>query len=219
MAIGHQVIERPGDFGSRPRRSSVYGFLGLRPVYAQHTQAEEDLLARYAAGRKSLAEIGVAEGASAAVLRRCAAPDATIFLIDPFIPGRLPLSLERFIARRYVGAVANGRVEWIERFSHQAVETWKTPLDFLFIDGDHSYEACLRDWSQWSPFVVAGGIVAFHDARVFEGGWTSADWGPVRVIADVFGSGKADGWSVVGGVDSLVVVERAGTADNIPCAA
>lgn len=37
------------------------------------------------------------------------------------------------------------------------------PVDFLFIDGDHTYEGVKRDFELYSPLVSEGGIVAFHD--------------------------------------------------------
>ncbi|MBU37734.1 MAG: methyltransferase, partial [Anaerolineaceae bacterium] len=36
-------------------------------------------------------------------------------------------------------------------------------IDFLFIDGDHRYEAVRRDFQLYSPLLRPGGIVAFHD--------------------------------------------------------
>lgn len=36
-------------------------------------------------------------------------------------------------------------------------------IDLIFIDGDHSYEACKADIVAWSPFVKKGGVIAFHD--------------------------------------------------------
>lgn len=36
-------------------------------------------------------------------------------------------------------------------------------FDFLFIDGDHSYEGVLRDFVAYYPLVRAGGLIAFHD--------------------------------------------------------
>ena len=36
-------------------------------------------------------------------------------------------------------------------------------VDFLFIDGDHTYEGVKRDFEMYSPLVKEGGIVAFHD--------------------------------------------------------
>jgi len=38
-----------------------------------------------------------------------------------------------------------------------------TPIDLLFIDGDHTYEGCLQDYKTYSPLVRPGGIVALHD--------------------------------------------------------
>ena len=36
-------------------------------------------------------------------------------------------------------------------------------IDFLFIDGDHTYEGVKKDFEMYLPFVKRGGIVAFHD--------------------------------------------------------
>jgi cephalosporin hydroxylase len=37
------------------------------------------------------------------------------------------------------------------------------PIDFLFIDGDHSYEGVKADFEIYSPLVKEGGLIAFHD--------------------------------------------------------
>lgn len=37
------------------------------------------------------------------------------------------------------------------------------PIDFLFIDGDHSYEGVKADFERYSPLVKDGGLIAFHD--------------------------------------------------------
>ncbi len=36
-------------------------------------------------------------------------------------------------------------------------------IDFLFIDGDHSYEGVKKDFERYKPFIRDGGIIAFHD--------------------------------------------------------
>lgn len=43
------------------------------------------------------------------------------------------------------------------------------PWDFLFIDGDHKYGACVHDFAFYSHLVRQGGLIAFHDtvAREF----------------------------------------------------
>lgn len=36
-------------------------------------------------------------------------------------------------------------------------------VDFLFIDGDHSYEGVKADFENYAPLVRPGGIIVFHD--------------------------------------------------------
>src|SRR5439155_18420074 len=36
-------------------------------------------------------------------------------------------------------------------------------IDFLFIDGDHSYQGVKSDFSTYSPLVAEGGMIALHD--------------------------------------------------------
>lgn len=43
-----------------------------------------------------------------------------------------------------------------------------TDIDFLFIDGDHSYEGVQKDFEMYSPFVKKGGIISFHDIVISE---------------------------------------------------
>lgn len=35
--------------------------------------------------------------------------------------------------------------------------------DLLFIDGDHSYASCLKDYKEYKHLVREGGFIAFHD--------------------------------------------------------
>jgi len=39
-------------------------------------------------------------------------------------------------------------------------------IDFLFIDGDHTYEGVKKDFELYGPLVRAGGTIAFHDILV-----------------------------------------------------
>ena len=36
-------------------------------------------------------------------------------------------------------------------------------IDFLFIDGDHTYQGVKMDFEMYSPLVRKGGLIAFHD--------------------------------------------------------
>ena len=37
-------------------------------------------------------------------------------------------------------------------------------IDFLFIDGDHSYQGVMKDFEMYAPLVRKGGVITFHDA-------------------------------------------------------
>jgi hypothetical protein len=190
-------------------RHPVYAWLGLRPVLAQHTAAEHAAIQRWAAGRSTLVEIGVAEGVSAIALREAMAEDGTLYLIDPYHLSRVPaLNFVKRAAHRAVGNCRRGIVVWIERFSEEVARGWNAPIDLLLIDGDHSESAVECDWNDWSRFVQPGGVVIFHDARVFEGGWPGADWGPVLLFNRLFRSGHNPEWKIAEEIHSLCVVER-----------
>lgn len=190
-------------------RHPAFAWLGLRPALGQHTAEEHSLLKRWAAGRKCLVEIGVAEGVSALALREGMTTDACLALIDPFHLSRVPaLNFMKRVAHRAIDSCPRGKVVWIEEFSHAAVKSWKDSIDLLLIDGDHSDSAVERDWNDWSRFVSPEGAVIFHDARLFDGGWTTPDYGPVKLIDRLFRSGGARDWSIAEEVHSCIVVTR-----------
>ncbi len=211
-----QFVQVPGDPAktspllSRILLHPVFAWVGLRAPIAQHTLAEHEALMRQARGTSTIVEIGVAEGASAAGLREAMSADGALYLIDPFHLSRLSaLNFPKRAARRAVGSAGSARTVWIESFSHDAVRDWKAPIDFLFIDGDHREEAVERDWLDWSRFVTDHGVAAFHDARLFPGGWPTPDYGPVRFIDRAFRqTSNSPEWSIIEEVDSLVFVSR-----------
>jgi len=49
-------------------------------------------------------------------------------------------------------------------------------VDFLFIDGDHTYHGVKTDFEMYSPLVKNGGIVAFHDIGKNEEGGVYNLW-------------------------------------------
>jgi predicted O-methyltransferase YrrM len=49
-------------------------------------------------------------------------------------------------------------------FRHRVTDSLAgAPVDFLFIDGDHSSQGVEADWRDYSPLVRKGGLIAFHD--------------------------------------------------------
>lgn len=62
--------------------------------------------------------------------------------------------------------------QWVHAMvgsSEEIVRQWTKPIRLLFIDGDHAYEASKKDFELWSPFVVRGGVIAFHDITAWDG--------------------------------------------------
>jgi len=211
-----QFVEIPGNSAkstpplSRMLQHPVFAWFGVRAPKAQHTLAEHQALMRHARTAGTVVEIGVAEGASAAGLREAMPADGILYLIDPFHLSRIPaLNFLKRAARRAVSSAGSARTVWIESFSQDAVRSWRSPIDFLFIDGDHREESVERDWMDWSRFVKDDGVVAFHDARLFPSGWPTPDYGPVRFIDRAFRLGPGNAaWAIVEEVDSLVFVSR-----------
>lgn len=181
----------------------------MRPALAQHTAEEHAALKRWAANRSSLVEIGVAEGVSALALREGMSENGTLYLIDPFHLSRVPiLNFVKRAAYRIVESCERGRLVWIEEFSEDAARSWKKPIDLILIDGDHAESAVERDWKDWNHYVRPGGVAIFHDARVFEGGWTTPAYGPVKLVNRHFRNGSTPGWTIAEEIHSLVIVER-----------
>jgi predicted O-methyltransferase YrrM len=153
----------------RPHAHLLLWSLGLTDADTQTSAAERDCLARQAAGRKRLVEIGVFHGITTRRLREVMAPDGVIFAIDPFPVGRFGFSPQFLMAQSEVNTVCNGSVRWLRKTGIEAGREFQArgepPVDFIFIDADHSYHAVRGDWETWSPLVASGGIVALHDSR------------------------------------------------------
>lgn len=54
-------------------------------------------------------------------------------------------------------------------FIHEQVRE-DGPYDFIFIDGDHSYEGVKRDFALYLPTLATNGVIALHDTRRHEPG-------------------------------------------------
>lgn len=202
-------LQKPDARTSRVVKHPFFAWASLRPPIAQHTAAEHGTLEKHARGCTSLVEIGVAKGASAVALRTTMQPEGTLYLVDPFHLSRVrALNFLRRAARRAVCTKSGPAIVWIEAFSHEAVVAWKKPIDFLLIDGDYREEAVEQDWNDWHPHVMENGIIAFHDARIFPGGWTSLEYGPVRFVDRLFRNNYSCPWAIIEEVDSLVIVRK-----------
>lgn len=201
---------------SRAVRALALG-LGLIPPRLMHSPEEAQLLADLASRAHTAVEIGVYEGGSAAVLYAALPARAELHLIDPF--GAHSMSLPRgwgasaWATRRVMARAARQdgpHVVWHVARSEDVAAGWDQPIDLVFVDGDHGEEAVARDWECWQGFVVPGGHVAIHDARMDKPGGRGLP-GPTAVVDRLFrGSGAVSGWTIEHEVDRTVVLRRHG---------
>lgn len=52
---------------------------------------------------------------------------------------------------------------------------WRLPLDLIFIDADHTFDACITDLTCWTNHVAPGATICGHDYGSFEGVTTAVD--------------------------------------------
>ena len=59
------------------------------------------------------------------------------------------------------------RFSILRKFSHEVIKEWPAhrKIDFLWVDGDHSYEGVKKDILNWMPLVKKSSFVCFHDYR------------------------------------------------------
>jgi methyltransferase family protein len=84
------------------------------------------------------------------------------------------------------------------------------PVDFLFIDADHSYEAVKMDWKEWFPKVQKGGYVALHDSKPAVN--SPHALGSMKFYSEDVP--KLAGIRECDGVDSLVILQCSGFAQT-----
>lgn len=134
-------------FSANQKRSEIEKLLELvRQLHAQR-----------------ICEIGTSRGGTLLLFCQVAEQDAKLLTLDVLDMPERKKFYERF-------GKENQRVEAWHVDSHQQatvdrVRTWfqREPLDFLFIDGDHSEEGVTQDFNLYSPLVRKGGLIAFHD--------------------------------------------------------
>jgi predicted O-methyltransferase YrrM len=168
---------------------------------------EIELFRRFLTGAEGVGvEIGCMDGFSTAHLLECSKLHITS--IDPFIPDSMAAHLVGQ-EQRYHENIApwKDRATLLKAYSWDVVVSWNQMLDFLFIDGDHTYASVLRDYEQWTPLLKPGGLLAMHDSRMGREGGATFHMGPSQVARE-YVYGKPERWEIVGEAFSLTVARK-----------
>ncbi len=142
---------------------------------------------------KTVLEIGTANGGTLFCFTKLSPDDAIIISIDLpqsalgeiFHNKTIPISIYKSFAK------PNQQLFLLRNDSH-SLETLKSleailsnrKLDFLFIDGDHSYEGVKKDFEMYGPLVRAGGIIAFHDIVPLQKNYDQKQMDRTKVVSD-----------------------------------
>lgn len=138
-----------------------------------------------------IVNIGVLWGCSLHCLR-AGAPHAQLIGVDLFQPD----------------LVGDPGAEIIIGDSTRVWEWFGRPIHLLFVDGDHNYASVKADIAGWTPRVVSGGMVAFHDyAPRMEDVCVRPHIRGVRQAVDEWAS-ETDGWTEIIGMDSIRAFRR-----------
>ena len=119
---------------------------------------------------KVCVELGTWQGASAIpVARAIRRWRGTVTCVDTWggaIDGD-PTSMQPWMllscVRNMKQAGVSGNVRLIASTTTAAVQWWTEPIDYLYVDADHSYEGVLADLRAWVPHVKPGGLILGDD--------------------------------------------------------
>ncbi len=146
------------------------GFHGvIRPL--QNRSEIESLLQLLAPKKpRNILEIGTANGGTLFLFCRIAHPEARIISVDlpgGWFGGGYP-RWKGMLYRHFTSA--GQKLDLIRADSHQP-ETWArvesilsgSRLDFIFIDGDHTYDGVKKDYENYRRLSAADALIGFHD--------------------------------------------------------
>lgn len=181
--------------------------VGIDKPHSQTTVAEQELLSKYAMGANIAVEIGVYEGVNTVLISSVLSDKGVLYGIDPFFKGSIGICYHERIARQSIRKKnLSHKVKMINKLSYDAVNDVPDFIDFIFIDGDHSYEGLKKDWEGWHPKIKQGGIIALHDTEIPSYDLDVGKLGSYKFFNDII---KEDvRFKQVAIVDSLNILEK-----------
>jgi predicted O-methyltransferase YrrM len=155
-------------FASESSTEELLDFCLSQPLAPLQIRSELLSLAKEVARLRprNAMEIGSYLGGTLFLFCRLAHPDARILSVDMYrgnFGGARKLIYYSFVSKAQKLHVIHGDSHSATTQSRIVRKLGPAMLDFLFIDGDHSYEGVKRDFEMYSPLVRPGGMIAFHD--------------------------------------------------------
>ena len=164
------------------------------------------------------AEIGVFRGKFSREILRGRKPEK-LYLIDPWINFKDPLyentwyheesehdmeDIHGRILRRFKGRIERGQVEVLRGMSTEVADAIPDgSLDFIYIDGDHSYEGVKADLEIAIKKCKPEAVIALDD--YYTGGWWKD--GVVRATSEFLGQ-YADQMTILECVEKQMIIQR-----------
>jgi hypothetical protein len=176
--------------------------VGLEQPASQVTGRELEMLMHYSRGVPVTCELGCYEARSSVAF--ALNTTGTVYAVDPFFGGRLGICYTEWVARIHRRRQNAKNLIFLKGFSSDIGKDLRSPIDFLFIDADHSYEAAKADWQEWFPKVKKNGYVALHDSKLAPN--SSQSLGSMRFYSEDIA--RMPGVVECDSVDSLVIVQK-----------
>lgn len=193
-------------FFRRPRILNVLHQLRLVRATSQTNSRELETLRKYASGAHLAVEIGTYQGVSAAVIASVLDPHGILFCIDPWPDSNARPNPSWHICQRHLRRQkVTHRINILRAASRDVRNKIPDVIDFVFIDGDHSWEGIKTDWEIVSPRIARGGVVCLHDSFVPP----AEPWKHLPSV-DFFHTviGLDQQFRIVGQVDSMAVLRK-----------
>lgn len=163
-----------GDSETRVRRSTLEIVELARRHNALQREGELEALVDLVRELEpeTVLEIGTCHGGSLRAWCECAADNALVISVDlpdgEFGGGYYEAQVPDMLRHRQRGqemALVAGNSH--DADVHRRVTHYLDgrQVDFLFIDGDHTYEGVQKDFADYAPMVRDGGLIVIHDVR------------------------------------------------------
>lgn len=148
------------------------------------THAEVDAMQNLAAEMPMdavIVKIGAGAGTDTVAILE-ATQSLVIFSID-ILAGEKPETTNEHLRLIENGYDQSGNVIRIWGDSKVVGKRWPIPIDWLHIDGDHSYEGISGDILEWFRHIKPGGYISFHD-------YNDSNWPEVKIVIDIAMKGQ-----------------------------